>query len=107
VGEKAKLCSKLVACSLSLALYEFIAVSLAKIDIGAIKANQNLISFAIIFLLIFTFVKNLISIIMRFYEFKTIKPLTPQQARINALKQQKALQAIQQNNQTLAKLKAA
>jgi hypothetical protein len=26
---------------------------------------------------------------MRFYEFKTIKPLTPQQARINALKQQK------------------
>jgi hypothetical protein len=44
---------------------------------------------------------------MRFYEFKTIKPLTPQQARINALNQQKALQAIQQNNQTLAKLKAA
>ena len=26
---------------------------------------------------------------MRFYEFKTTKPLTPQQARINALKQQK------------------
>ena len=61
---------------------------------------------------------------MRFYEFKTTKPLTPQQARINALKQQKeraatqlqaekdrqkqqkALSAIQQNNQTLAKLKA-
>ncbi len=60
---------------------------------------------------------------MRFYEFKTTKPLTPQQARINALKQQKeraatqlqaekdrqkqqkALSAIQQNNQTLAKLK--
>lgn len=60
---------------------------------------------------------------MRFYEFKTIKPLTPQQSRINALKQQKdrvstqlkterdtqkkhkAVQAIQQNNQTLAKLR--
>ncbi len=59
---------------------------------------------------------------MRFYEFKTTKPLTPQQARINALKQQKerastqlkaekdrqkkqkALSAIQQNNQVLAKL---
>ena len=59
---------------------------------------------------------------MRFYEFKTIKPLTPQQARINALKQQKerasaqlkaekdrqkkqkAVSAIQQNNQVLAKL---
>ena len=26
---------------------------------------------------------------MRFYEFKTIKPLTPGQSRINALKQQK------------------
>jgi hypothetical protein len=26
---------------------------------------------------------------MRFYEFKTTKPLTPQQSRINALKQQK------------------
>ena len=26
---------------------------------------------------------------MRFYEFKTIKPLTPEQGRINALKQQK------------------
>ena len=60
---------------------------------------------------------------MRFYEFKTIKPLTPQQARINALKQQKerastqlkaerdrqkkqkAVSAIQQNNATLAKLR--
>ncbi len=60
---------------------------------------------------------------MRFYEFKTTKPLTPQQARINALKQQKerastqlkaekdrqkkqkALSAIQQNNQVLAKLR--
>jgi hypothetical protein len=60
---------------------------------------------------------------MRFYEFKTTKPLTPQQARINALKQQKerastqlkaekdrqkkqkAVSAIQQNNQVLAKLK--
>ena len=60
---------------------------------------------------------------MRFYEFKTIKPLTPPQARINALKQQKervstqlkterdtqkkqkAVQAIQQNNATLAKLR--
>ncbi len=62
---------------------------------------------------------------MRFYEFKTTKPLTPQQARINALKQQKerastqlkaekdrqkkqkAVAAIQQNNQVLAKLKTA
>jgi hypothetical protein len=62
---------------------------------------------------------------MRFYEFKTIKPLTPQQARINALKQQKerastqlkaekdrqkkqkAVSAIQQNNQVLAKLRTA
>ena len=26
---------------------------------------------------------------MRFYEFKTINPLTPEQERINALKQQK------------------
>ena len=63
---------------------------------------------------------------MRFYEFKTIqpiKPLTPPQARINALKQQKervgkqlkterdtqkkqkAVAAIQRNNQTLAKLR--
>jgi hypothetical protein len=59
---------------------------------------------------------------MRFYEFKTIKPPTPQQAHINALKQQKerastqlkaekdrqkkqkAVSAIQQNNQVLAKL---
>ncbi len=58
---------------------------------------------------------------MRFYEFTT-KPTTPQQARINALKQQKerasanlkaekdrqkkqkAVSAIQQNNQVLAKL---
>ena len=57
---------------------------------------------------------------MRFYEFKT--PPTPQQAKINTLKQQKervstqlknerdaqqkqkAVQAIQQNNQTIAKL---
>jgi hypothetical protein len=59
---------------------------------------------------------------MRFYEFKTTKPLTPQQSRINALKQQKerastqlkaerdkqkkqkAMSAIQQNNQILTKL---
>lgn len=59
---------------------------------------------------------------MRFYEFKTTKPITPQQSRINALKQQKArastqlkaerdkqkkqkaVSAIQQNNQVLAKL---
>ena len=62
---------------------------------------------------------------MRFYEFKTIqptKPLTPPQAQINALKQQKerattalktertrqqkqkAVTDIQKNNQTLAKL---
>jgi hypothetical protein len=59
---------------------------------------------------------------MRFYEFKTIKPLTPQQSKINTLKQQKerasanlkaerdrqkkqkAVSAIQQNNQVLAKL---
>jgi hypothetical protein len=62
---------------------------------------------------------------MRFYEFKTIKPLTPPQAGINALKQQKerasaqlkaekdrqkkqkAVSAIQQNNQVLAKLRTA
>jgi hypothetical protein len=63
---------------------------------------------------------------MRFYEFKTIqpiKPATPQQAKINTLKQQKerattalkteretqkrqkAVTAIQKNNQTLAKLR--
>ena len=60
---------------------------------------------------------------MRFYEFKTIKPFTPEQNRIKSLKQQKdrvadalkaergrqkkqkALQAIQQNNQVLAKLR--
>jgi hypothetical protein len=59
---------------------------------------------------------------MRFYEFKTTKPLTPQQARINALKQQKerasanlkaekdrqkrtkALANISKNNAVLAKL---
>ncbi len=61
---------------------------------------------------------------MRFYEFaiKPIKPPTPQQAKINTLKQQKervttalkterdtqkrqkAVTAIQQNNQVLAKL---
>ena len=58
---------------------------------------------------------------MRFYEF-TIKPITPQQSRINTLKQQKervstqlkterdkqkkqkATQAIQKNNEVLAKL---
>ncbi len=58
---------------------------------------------------------------MRFYEFTT-KPPTPQQAKINTLKQQKervttalkterdtqkrqkAVTAIQQNNQVLAKL---
>ena len=62
---------------------------------------------------------------MRFYEFKTTTPLTSQQARINALKQQKerastqlkaekdrqkkqkAVAAIQQNNQVLAKLNTA
>jgi len=62
---------------------------------------------------------------MRFYEFKTIqpiKPASPQQAKINTLKQQKerattalktertrqqkqkAVTAIQKNNQTLTKL---
>ena len=59
---------------------------------------------------------------MRFYEFTT-KPITPQQAKINTLKQQKervnmqlktereaqkkqkAVSAIQQNNATLAKLR--
>ncbi len=59
---------------------------------------------------------------MRFFEFNTTKPLNPQQARINALKQQKeraanllqaekdrqkrqkAAQAIQKNNEVLAKL---
>jgi hypothetical protein len=62
---------------------------------------------------------------MRFYEFKTIqpiKPATPQQAKINTLKQQKvrattalkteretqkkqkAVAAIQKNNQTLANI---
>jgi hypothetical protein len=65
---------------------------------------------------------------MRFYEFKTIqpiKPLTPQKAQMNALKQQKerattalknervrqqkqkAVAAIQRNNQTLAKLNSS
>jgi hypothetical protein len=62
---------------------------------------------------------------MRIYEITAIKPLTPQQARINALKQQKerantqlkaekdkqkkqkAVSAIQQNNQVLAKLRTA
>ena len=59
---------------------------------------------------------------MRFYEFSTNKPSTPQQARLNVLKQQKeratkqlqaekkrqkkqkALTAIQKNNAILAKL---
>jgi len=59
---------------------------------------------------------------MRIYELQNIKPLTPQQARVSALKQQKerasdmlkaekdrqkqqkATQAIQQNNQILANL---
>lgn len=59
---------------------------------------------------------------MRLYELQTIKPLNPQQARVSALKQQKervstqlktekdkqkkqkAVQAIQTNNQTLANL---
>ena len=65
---------------------------------------------------------------MRFYEFKTIqsiKPATPQQAKINTLKQQKvratnalkteretqirqkAVTAIQKNNQVLAKLNSS
>jgi hypothetical protein len=62
---------------------------------------------------------------MRIYEITAIKPLTPQQSRINALKQQKerastqlkaerdkqkkqkAVSAIQQNNQVLAKLRSA
>jgi hypothetical protein len=64
---------------------------------------------------------------MRFFEFaiKPIKPLTPQKAQINALKQQKerattalknervrqqkqkAVAAIQRNNQTLAKLNSS
>jgi len=62
---------------------------------------------------------------MRFFEFKpTTKPLTPQQARVNALKQQKeraakllqaekdrqkrqkATQKIQQAQQTLTKLQS-
>jgi hypothetical protein len=60
---------------------------------------------------------------MRFFEIATIKPITPQQAKINTLKQQKerigtqikneretqqkqkATQKIQQANQTLAKLR--
>lgn len=59
---------------------------------------------------------------MRIYELQTIKPLTPQQARVSALKQQKerasdmlkaekdrqkqqkAMQAIQKNNAVIAKL---
>ena len=59
---------------------------------------------------------------MRFYEIKTIKPLTPEQSRINSLKQQKdrastalkterdkqkktkALANIQKNNEVLSKL---
>jgi hypothetical protein len=59
---------------------------------------------------------------MRFYEIKTIKPLTPEQNRINSLKQQKeragnalkaerdrqkrtkALANISKNNAVLAKL---
>lgn len=59
---------------------------------------------------------------MRIYEIETIKPLTPEQSRINSLKQQKerastalktererqkkakAAQQIQQANQLLAKL---
>ncbi len=59
---------------------------------------------------------------MRFYEINTIKPLTPEQSRINSFKQQKeraskalktererqkkakAAQKIQQANQVLAKL---
>lgn len=59
---------------------------------------------------------------MRFYEFTTAKPPTPEQNRINSLKQQKdraadalkaeqgrqkrqkATQAIQKNNEVLAKL---
>ncbi len=60
---------------------------------------------------------------MRIYEIETIKPLTPERARINSLKQQKerastalktererqkkvkAAQQIQQANQVLAQLK--
>jgi cell shape-determining protein MreC len=59
---------------------------------------------------------------MRIYELQTIKPLTPQQARVSALKQQKerasdmlkaekdrqkqqkATKAIQKNNDVLAKI---
>ena len=59
---------------------------------------------------------------MRFYEIKTIKPLTPEQSRINSLKQQKdrastalkterdkqkktkSLANIQKNNEVLSKL---
>lgn len=59
---------------------------------------------------------------MRIYELQTIKPLNPQQARVSALKQQKervstqlkteknkqkkqkAVQAIQKNNQVLANI---
>jgi hypothetical protein len=61
---------------------------------------------------------------MRFYEFKSTKPPTPQQGRINALKQQKvlastqlkaekdrqkrskALANISKNNEVIAKLNA-
>lgn len=60
---------------------------------------------------------------MRFYEIKTIKPLTPEQSRINSLKQQKdraadalkaeqgrqreakQLKKITQANQALAKIR--
>lgn len=60
---------------------------------------------------------------MRIYELQTIKPLTPQQARVSALKQQKerasdmlkaekdrqkqqkASQQIQQSNKTLADIR--
>ena len=64
----------------------------------------------------------LLNTFMRFFEFNTTKPLNSQQARIKALKQQKeraanllqaekdrqkrqkAAQAIQKNNEVLAKL---
>ncbi len=46
---------------------------------------------------------------MRFYEFKTIKPLTPEQSRINSLKQQKerastALKTERERQQTAKQL---
>ena len=70
------------------------------------------------------FIKKLLNIRMRIYEIITTKPLTPKQAHINALKQQKvrantalkaerdrqkkakATEKLQQAQQTLAKLQS-